>query len=252
MILVLDLGNSRLKWAQVREGKWTPPQSLPYPDAGRDAPPPEWARLARPERVVAGSVAGLAAEQTVSEWVDSLWGLEPEWQHSSAERFGLCNAYRDPRRLGVDRWAALVSAHCDALAPACIVDCGTAITLDVLARDGHHLGGWIAPGRCMQRDMLLAGTAGLAPAEEPSRAASDFGESTPDAIEAGIRAGLLGFVREGLSRAERRCGEPVTCLITGGDAEWLRSELAACRHVPDLVLRGFARLAGVYSCGADA
>lgn len=250
MILVLDLGNSRLKWAQLTDGEWTPHRALPYADG---AAPAEWAQLPRPERVVAGSVAGPAAEEMVSAWVRSRWSLEPEWQHSSAERFGLHNAYRTPGHLGVDRWAALVSAHCESAAPACIVDCGTAITLDVLGRNGRHLGGWIAPGRHMQREWLQAGTAGLARAHRPPGPDRNFGDSTPTAVEAGIRASLRGFVMEGLGRAEQRCGEPVACLITGGDADWLRRGLAhRCRHRTDLVLRGLARLAGVYSCGADA
>lgn len=249
MILVLDAGNSRLKWARSEPDAWVAGASLEWSAARVDAPPEQWQAMATPERVVGGSVAGAAAGRQIAQWTRTLWGLEPEWLRSTAEAQGLRNPYREPARLGIDRWAALVSAHCEGVAPACVVDCGSALTVDLLGRDGRHRGGWIVPGRRMMMQALLAGTADVdIPQRAPSAVSGpSFGEDTVEAVEGGMRAALLGVIERALLTADRMCGESVACLLTGGDGEWLRSGVSReCRLVPDLVLRGLARLAGVY------
>ena len=250
MILVLDAGNSRLKWAESRPDGWFPGSSFPLTG---DAPPVEWQALARPERVVGGSVAGASAGERIAAWTRAQWGREPEWLGSTAEAFGVRNAYREPARLGIDRWAALLSAHRAELAPVCIVDCGSAITVDVLARDGRHLGGWIAPGRGMMGQCLLTGTADIRFETVASGSPGAlFGRDTAEAVEGGTRAALAGLVERALRAADTLCEDSVACLFTGGDAEWLAPGISRpCRIVPDLVLRGLAQLAGVHSSGID-
>lgn len=249
MMLLLDIGNTRLKWAWAGRDTWragTPLNLVPFPEA----PPAEWAAC-RPDGVAAVSVAPAPLAQRVGHWAATLWGLEVEFVRTRAEAFGLRNGYRDPDCLGVDRWAALVGAHCSGAAPVCIVDCGTAVTVDLLGPGGRHHGGWIVPGRRLMEQALAHGTAGLGATSVSVSEAASFGQDTSACVANGTRAALAGFVSRALVEAMRICGEPVQCRVTGGDAGWLLPILPDdCRHEPELVLHGLAHIVGVQTCGA--
>ena len=70
----------------------------------------------------------------------------------------MTSGYRDPERLGVDRWLALIAARERSKQPTVIVDAGSACTIDLLDSEGRHLGGYILPGLTAMGEALVRGT----------------------------------------------------------------------------------------------
>jgi len=254
--LLLDIGNTNLRWA-CQDG----------PDLGEigtvrhgDAVPLDllaaWESLDAPERVLVGNVGGESVAGAVSRVVRALWGVEAELVGVRPHCLGLRVAYEDPSRLGVDRWLALLGATTGPGAPALIVDAGTAVTYDLLLAGGRHLGGLILPGIEPMRAVLLQSTriptVGLDP-DLGTSLAEPWARDTGSAVAAGaIQA--LGALADRLHdrlmercRAESRSGSDKVVprlLLTGGDAERLAPAISPpLQIVPDLVLRGLARLA---------
>lgn len=160
--------------------------------------------------------------------------------------------------LGVDRWLAVQPVWQRLGAAFCVVDCGSAITLDLVDCHGRHRGGWIAPGPATARAGLLARAPGLertSPA--PDLALAELGPATDTAlaIERGLWLQQAGLVWLGLAQARALPGcEAAVAVLTGGDALRLHSALQAVKGgpggfgrnaplgpvEPDLVLQGLA------------
>ena len=160
-----------------------------------------------------------------------------------AERLaGVVNAYQDYQRLGLDRWLAIVGAF-DLCGGAClIIDVGTAVTVDLVAGDGRHLGGYIAPGMALLRGQLVAHTRRIQyGAEETDLVLNNIGpgKSTAEAVERGCLIMLKSYISSQVIRAEDHLGEDFVTYITGGDA-LLVADLPSVTSVPDLIFRGLA------------
>lgn len=150
---------------------------------------------------------------------------------------GIVAGYRDNRQLGVDRVLAMVAARDRCVGPFCVVDAGTAVTVDCVDADGRHRGGFILPGQGLARDCLLARTA------IPSDPAIDdpglFGRDTASAVAKGARLAVASLVERLISRELDAADVPV--FLGGGDASSLAPLMPSpCIVVPDLVLQGLA------------
>ncbi|MEK7304485.1 MAG: type III pantothenate kinase [Pseudomonadota bacterium] len=270
MNLVLDLGNSRCKWAlarppgmaevrsakpSVNEASFTgQTQEQVFRDAGltqggalaygedfAHALDNSFHALPRPEHVAAVCVAATGNLQTLAQWVQSRWGLELQPIVTRAAQLGVTNSYKDPTRLGADRWAALVAARARLPGAACVVDCGTALTIDALDQSGVYRGGVILPGLALMRDALLR-TQGVR--DVLGDAGSPLAQSTADGVAAGTLFGLAGAIDRILDEQAALLGDTPQTLITGGDAPPLLALLRhVVQHTPDLVLEGVARIA---------
>jgi type III pantothenate kinase len=183
------------------------------------------------------------ANHVINELTRNLFEVTPAYAVSSASAAGVINGYRDPARLGVDRWLALVGAFNRHGAPACVIDCGTAITIDAVARDGRHLGGVIAPGVQLMRHALVGATAGIS--DEPDETTTNvFAHDTRAAVAGGALNAAVGLIERVSEQMAAELGATVQRLITGGDAERLLSYLGQrYKLVPNLVLEGLAILA---------
>jgi type III pantothenate kinase len=239
MKLLLDLGNSRCKWALADHGLH-PGGAFEYGPAFSDTLALAFGKLARPERVVAASVAGAARTGQLAAWVQAYWGVALECVVAQPSQLGVTNRYVEPARLGADRWAALIAARARAPGPVCVVDCGTAVTVDALDAHGVFRGGVILPGLALQRSSLLQGTHGVH--ADAGRADDCLARTTTDAVAAGIFFGMAGAIDRILDEQAAALGAAPTVLLTGGDAPRLRLRHAGV-HAPDLVLEGVARLA---------
>ena len=161
-MMLLDIGNTAIKWAIQDQGKFTERGHFVYRDddfAGRAGT--AWAELHEPQAAVVANVAGADMEAAVTGWAEENWQVTPEYIRVSAHAAGVTNAYSEPEALGVDRWAAMIAAYHHYGGPVCIVDCGTAITVDVVDAAGQHQGGVIAPGANVLKKSLLEGTADI-------------------------------------------------------------------------------------------
>jgi len=242
MDLLIDLGNSRLKWALSAPGTWTAGSAL---HAGQNLAAlldGAWGRFEQPARVVLASVAPVDAHAALVDWCRRRWGVEPLAVRAQREQLGVRHCYADPGTFGADRWAALIAVRGMTSADACVVDCGTAVTVDALAADGEFRGGAIFPGLHLLRDSLLRGTGGIRAAE--GRADSALGCSTANAVAGGTQHGLVGAVALLVAEQIAALGGEAQVFLTGGDAPLLRAHLKPpVREIPDLVLRGLARIA---------
>ncbi len=241
MTWVVDIGNSSIKWARYEDGAIGESQSYLRSETTIEADLEAiWAGLESPGELLCTCVAGDKFELALSQWSQQAWGLAPHFMRASEQACGVRNAYTQPDRLGADRWAALIAAHRQMSGPSCIIDCGTAITIDVLQADGQHLGGLIMPGLKLMRESLSNRTH-LQVEESEGDNTTLFARNTADAINGGALYAAVATLDRIYSDVDAALGEKVNKLITGGDAEDLMPLMKAdVIRVPDLVLQGLA------------
>jgi type III pantothenate kinase len=235
MILLLDVGNTRIKWGCWADGAWRGQGAVPVAEAGRLT------------EVVAGFAPAWAgvccvAGEAVRVQVDTLLaGLDSHWLAPSGAAHGVVNRYHRPETLGADRYAGLIACLRRGHAPCVIASAGTALTVDALAGDGEFLGGMILPGAALMRRALAEGTAGVAAVTGEWQR---FPRSTGDAVATGILTAMAGAVDAMRQRLAAEVGRDVAVVVTGGDA----GSLAGCLPGPamidgNLVLEGLLWLA---------
>lgn len=241
MKLVLDVGNSRIKWAYVEaEG------GLRLRGRAERDPPVEstldaaFGGAGAPSGVLVCSVAGEDFDVRLEHWMVGHWGLRPRRFQSERQTLGVVNGYSEPAQLGADRWAAVLGARAGHAPPVGVIDCGTAVTLDVVDADDRHLGGLIAPGLDLARQSLSRRTANVRAALRP--ASGLLGRSTAECVANGIGLGLAGAVERWMADVDGVL-DGVTWLATGGSWPQLRPAIhRSIEYDPDLVLRGLARV----------
>lgn len=153
-------------------------------------------------------------------------------------RTGIAVRHDNPRDLGADRIANAVAAQALYGGPAIVVDFGTAISFDVVDRDGSFVGGAIAPGVSTSKDALVEHAARL-PTVETVAPPSPIGRSTVTALQSGVVFGFAGLVDGIVTRIIGELGPGVTAVATGGLAgAVLRSCRTLDHHDPWLTLKG--------------
>ena len=246
MILLIDAGNSRVKWGWLEgedagELRWASIATVSLIEfaASSDHINPFSITHADPERIIISNVAGEGAHHLLVNWT-SVFDAEPLWLHAENERCGVKNRYDRPEILGPDRWAALIAARGLHNGPSLVVNAGTATTVDMLAGDGSFLGGAILPGVELMRFVLHEHT-GRLPIQEGSY--REAPRNTVDAIETGCRHAQAGAV-ERMYRVFRDMGGNPLCIVAGGAGRTLVDQLSMPRrYVENLVLDGLARIA---------
>lgn len=250
MNLLLDIGNTRIKWVLQEQGHWQPGEPLLRGSkAFKDIARPTWKELDAPERVLVSNVAGDAFEKSVRTWVKRRWKVTPEFLYSTASACGVSNAYVLPERLGADRWACLLAAHSHYSEAVLIIDCGTAITIDAIAADGKHLGGLIMPGLDLMTTALSGSTAGVALTEAGQEDVSLLGRSTETAVTGGVLYTAVALLDRAIADLTPELGRSVTTVVTGGDANRILPLLSTQPiQDPDLVLKGLVLFSKENEC----
>ena len=242
MRLLLDLGNTRLKWT-LAEGvrlhgtvmalPWDTPDFAARLRTLLAAVPPV-------DAVWLAAVAAPEREALVRDLLREPLGVDVRGARADAEVCGVRLAYREPARMGIDRVLGLVAARAAGHAPCVLAGIGTALTLDALAADGRHLGGLIvAAPQLMQRALRdAAGRVQSAPGEGRVRW---FADNTEDALAAGAWLAAAALVDRFHEQAARRLGAAPLLLLSGGAVPRLQALLGtAAQPLPDAVLRGLA------------
>lgn len=226
--LLLDVGNSAIKWRLgdahgLRQDGGESDTIAALCTALADY---RWCHVA---------LASVASDEADSELIDALQSLRetPVWRAvPQSACLGVTNSYADPHTMGVDRWVAMIGAWREFGGPLCVVDAGTAITVDVLDGDGQHQGGFILPGVDLMRRALSSGTGRI---RVDALSAPDItpGRSTQACVSAGVWRGAVGAIQMLLADfADHRA------VITGGHASLLMSLGVVADSRPDLVLEG--------------
>ncbi|HET7922038.1 MAG TPA: type III pantothenate kinase [Gammaproteobacteria bacterium] len=243
MKLLVDVGNSRVKWGWLDGTQLDGFGAVAHHGHALEAALTQaWKDAPQPESVIVSNVAGPMANHALNQICMTRFGQVPQYMVSGAVSAGIRSGYRDPARLGVDRWAALIGAFRRHGAPACVIDCGTAITLDAVTQDGRHLGGVIAPGIGAMRH-ALAGTGAEISEAPDTNDGNVFARDTHAAVTSGALNAVVGLIERVSTKMLAELGEGAHCLITGGDAEHLLSQLRpGYTLLPHLVLEGLAEM----------
>jgi type III pantothenate kinase len=211
MLLLIDAGNTRVKWALT----YGP---APHADPAAAAPfsaAPGWiaegavvlagvGELHRAwrgmpiARVLISNVAGaglrLALEEQLELATRDAAAPAVEWFASTPACAGLRNGYRQPTQLGADRFASAIGARALFEGSALlVVGCGTATTIDVVGAAGDFIGGMILPGLDTMALALAANTAQL-PQVDSRPGQAGFADNTVDAIRNGCLAAQVGAI----------------------------------------------------------
>lgn len=221
MNVLIDIGNSRLKWLVEHDSQFGPLMAVDYRQAGfliqlQQA----WQALDTPKTIAIASVSNKHILDGIQQLCLSLWP-QAQWliPQSTDAAFGLKNAYAQPEKLGIDRWLALIAAHHHYAGDLCIVDCGTAITVDGLQADGSHVGGLICPGLRLMKQALAGNTADLDFSNQPF--AAQLATKTEAAIANGVFMAAIGLIEHVMQKLDSN----YQLVITGGDAEILAQSL---------------------------
>ena len=236
MTLLLDLGNTRLKAAFLRDGAPQDVARFPLSDAALEQSFGNWLAGARPAQAWLAAVAPDAAVARIAALLDA-HRIAPIRVATQGNALGVRIAYADPARLGVDRWLNLIAARRRVAGPVLVASVGTALTVDGLLADGTHLGGLIAAPPDAARAAMIARAPRLDVAHGH---VMRFARSTEDAIESGATLAATALIERSLHELEREAGTHATLLLTGGGAAPLRPWLTAHEAVDDLVLHGLA------------
>lgn len=226
MILVIDAGNSRTKWA-VTAGNglyaWEGQGVFQNGGLGQAIAPAEWATCTR---AIVSNVAGAEVAGYLAAMLREL-GIPVRWATASAYACNVSNGYADPGQLGCDRWAAALAAWQRCQGPCIIANAGTALTVDALGllphkNEGVFLGGLIVPGFSLMRHSLANNTAGL---RQAAGEWQDFPDNTANALQSGALSAMAGAVSSMMDKLQRRENRPPYCILSGGDAALLAAAL---------------------------
>ncbi len=246
-VLLLDVGNSRLKWGVLDDGDIRRTGHIALEKIHEKGLSVLVTRLPRRvDAVWASNVAGTSFATRLSGVIGMHCNADVHFVRSERRGWGVTNSYRQPRRLGVDRWVALVGAWAELQSCCLIVDAGTALTLDALDDDGKHLGGQIIPGADTMLGSLSAATSDIPLVRGAAKqAAGDlkmFGHNTAAAVREGVQNAVAGAVERAFRTLQSNAYEPTIVLTGGGAARILEALEETPLHRPNLVLNGLAHM----------
>jgi type III pantothenate kinase len=247
-VLLVDIGNTRIKWAYLEDGR------IGRGHAGVHS---SWSsstyarrlfgKEGRPAHMWVTSVAGPEVNRALTRAARRA-GVAATFVSVPRRGGGVRVGYLEPWRLGVDRFVAAVGAHgLFPRIPVCVVGVGTAMTVDLIASDGRHRGGVIIPAPALMVETLFTRTHGIhrrARGGTVGGGGGPFARSTRAAVMQGARYAAAALIDRAVEEARALLGRKPLVVLTGGEAAVVRPLLQSpCVGVPDLVLRGLAVLA---------
>ncbi len=245
--LLLDIGNTRVKWGVLEDGQIRRTGHISQARIRENGLQVITTRLPRRvDTVFASNVAGASFATRLSGVVGAHCNCDVRFAHTERKGWGVTNAYTQPRRMGVDRWVAMVGAWSRLQSACLVVDAGTAITLDAIDDNGNHLGGQIIAGVGTMTDALAAATSDIPKVRPaPARADADlcmFARNTAAAVREGAQNAVAGAVDRAIRTLQSNAYD-AKIVLTGGDASRILNALVeAPVHRPHLVLEGLAHM----------
>lgn len=251
--LLIDAGNSRLKWAYFSKGQRSPQQALGYgehkPQDGALQHLQTLIAQTTIEKIVLVHVLGNAFTEALATLSAQL-ALPLTVVQSGLTRYGIELAYPNPAHFGADRWVGLLAARkLFGKQAAIIIDAGTAVTIDALQADGKHLGGVILPGLQLLSDALIRRTQAAHMSATPFDQPKVFNDNTLQGMGGGCLLGLVGALEGIGSRMQAQMAEPAQVLLCGGDAALLSPYLSLAHQAyPDALMVGLQYVAEQDRC----
>ncbi|MBT8139109.1 MAG: type III pantothenate kinase [Gammaproteobacteria bacterium] len=251
--LLIDVGNTRCKW-QLRDAGGTLLAASVSDSALSKLPANIFRDMQRHypdasalQRVRVALVRGAEDQRILNQALAETFNCPIQFAQTQNKTLGLKNSYSQPSQMGVDRWCAVIAAAAESGIPGaaqamCVVDAGSAVTIDWIDPNGRHLGGYITPGYAMQLRTLLSGTGKVFANLKADASSIELASDTHNAVHSGILASIVSHINGSLDRQRSRVDGNVRLFLTGGDAELLMPYLQEPLHRPDLVLDGLALL----------
>ncbi len=247
MLLVIDCGNTRTKWALVDNAVRMQATEVCMNADLSASTLPQAAQKAR--KVMIANVAGEAVAQKIMQLLAPLNAHFLVAKHQAGQ---VINQYEQTEKLGADRWAALIAAWQMNQQATLVVNAGTAITIDCLIKSeqenkGLFLGGTIMPGLHLMQTALTHNTAQL---NVGDGGYMTFPTSTQNAIQTGCLNAVVGAIIMLLQQLQKYRDLPAKIIISGGDASiiadalmpYLKANEKQVMIVENLVLQGLAIL----------
>lgn len=188
-------------------------------------------------------ISNVAGPHFADEIINQIGSTVPcNFITSVAREAGIENAYEDPGQLGSDRWLAMIAAYQIVRGAVCVVDFGSAITIDMLSASGRHQGGIIIPGFKMMQTCISKGLGHLPCPSELKKKPSLLGTDTVSAIQSGLLHPVTALIEKLLQKNPSQ-QDHVSLVITGGQARYSGLvDLPNTLYRPHLVLEGMACL----------
>lgn len=245
MILDIDAGNTRLKWRLSANGSvvrfgiedGSLQEMLNCLTAKID--------FISIDRIRLVHVLGVESEAEFRVFLGKKTNRLIETAKSTAYCGEVKNKYKPPETLGVDRWLAILAAFQETKKKCCVIDCGSAITVDFVLGDGTYIGGYIAPGFKMLASTLAENTKQLPAIDFYKYSELSIGQSTKQAINNGILLMIVSFIEKNMANFFNNESDIKTVFLTGGDAEVIKEYLKVnvdleVKFRPDLVIDGLS------------
>lgn len=244
-VLLVDIGNTSIKWALNESGRLKDMLQLQYPEDANDVFFIDClGNVNKPNKVLVTCVAGAEVWQAFTDAINTLWDIKVERVESKSNGYGLINGYEKPSELGSDRWCALIGAYHEAVSGVIVIDCGSAITIDIVNQSGEHLGGYILPGLTMMKKSLGSNTAQVkvnTSAFEGNTISP--AHSTSGCVAAGANLAAVSAI-ETVIKQQLTHSSNLKCFITGGDADLVAEHMMTeVVNMKNLVIRGLAFIA---------
>jgi type III pantothenate kinase len=244
--LLLDVGNTRLKWGVLEDDRIRRTGHIAMQKIRDEGLGVLTSRLPRSvDSVQVSNVAGATFATRLSGVIGMHCECDVHFAKSVRQACGIRNGYRHPRRLGVDRWVAMIGAWAEFESACVVVDAGTAVTIDAIDDEGRHLGGQIIPGVRLMFDALAASTSDIPAVSRQMSATTGldmFGDTTSKAVQHGAWNAVTGAIDRAITTLRSNAYDPAV-VLTGGDASRMLKALGTePLHRPHLVLQGLARM----------
>lgn len=226
--LLLDVGNTAIKWRLANAERL-------LDIGGSVLDVSSLCQHVEAERWDVAGLASVASDAADAELIAALTASREATVHGATAQatcLGVVSSYAEPERMGVDRWLAMLAAHVHNEGALCVIDAGTAVTVDLVSAEGVHDGGYILPGADLMRRALSSETDRIqvgaleAPTIGP-------GNNTEACVTAGSWRAVMGAVQSIMADYPQH-----RALLTGGAAAALRDLGLMATHSPDLVMEG--------------
>lgn len=245
--LLLDVGNSRIKWGVSDNGLLSKTGNIAQQKIREQGLGVLTKRLPRNvDAAMASNVAGPSFATRLAGIVHAHCNRDLHFAKTAQKAYGVTNSYSQPRRMGVDRWVAMIGARAELHSTCIVIDAGTAVTVDAIDSRGRHLGGQIFPGLTVMASALHAETSELPLATGRRKATYQdmnmFTSNTRDAIVSGALNAVTGAIERAIRTMRSNAYRPKV-VLTGGDASRILQGLDGSPiHRPHLVLQGLLHI----------
>lgn len=246
MILEFDMGNTLTKW-RLREGQELVGRGSFKTSAWQEELSQIWRRSPELEgkftikKIQAASVLAGEINNQFAQACQKKFNCTVSFARSEFYTAGVTSGYQEPESLGVDRWLAVVAAYNEIKSACIVVDCGTAITIDLVDERGRHLGGYILPGFKLMTSSLVGGTQKISIEQNPLVVDLAPGKTTEGAINSAQQLMIKTLLDELLARQPSPYFLTLPSLfVCGGDAAIVLAHFESALYRPDLIFDGLA------------